>query len=117
MNGNPYESPQSPGRHNLSQPNIGAKYPLRAAAIPILNFLAWEVGVFLNSFGGFVDQLGAFVCIFAYMFGILLVPILVLYAGIQKLVLRSRRFDFVSPLIAVGAIGIMEWQLRNSTLR
>jgi hypothetical protein len=111
MRGNPYESPT----------NISGSAPERASAkmrlspgvlAVLINFVLWHLGIYFNSFGGWVDQWGAVVCVTTYGVAWFLVPTTVVYCFVRRFGLSVRQWDLYGPSLAIICVLIMCWQLK-----
>lgn len=83
-----------------------------AAILVVLNSLGFALGVYLNSFGGTIDQIGAFLCRTTYPIAFILVPVslMISVAGFAS---RPRRIDVLGPWLAIMSVlvivAIMEY--------
>ena len=77
------------------------------AFLVILNSAAFTSGVFLDSFGGALDQLGAHICRATYPLAFLLIPVSLILSA-SGLASDSRRFDLLGPWLAIiSAVSIV----------
>lgn len=70
------------------------------SSLVVLNSLGFAFGVFLDSFGGTPDQIGAQFCRITYPIAFVLVPV-TFVISIAGLALRPRRFDVLGPWLAI----------------
>lgn len=66
----------------------------------ILNSLGFAFGVFLDLFGGTIDQIGAHFCRLTYPIAFVLIPV-TLMISVAGLASRPRRFDMLGPWLAI----------------
>jgi hypothetical protein len=71
-----------------------------------LNSLGVAIGVFLNCFGGAIDQIGAQFCRLTYPIAFLLVPV-TLVISTAGLAARPRRFDVLGPWLAIMSVIVL----------
>jgi hypothetical protein len=69
----------------------------------VLNSLGFTFGVFLDSFGGTIDQIGAQFCRTTYPIAFILVPVTLLISAVG-LASRPRRFDILGPWLAIMSV-------------
>ncbi len=83
---NPYESPSTDG--GTTSPTLREQTPVRrwsfALTCVLVNFAIWQIGVFFNSFGGVIDQLGASLCILTWFVAPLLIVGALIYSPFRR---------------------------------
>ncbi len=79
------------------------------------NFFVWQVGIFLDTFGGWRDHLGASLCTVTWSAAHLLVFATLLYSVCRRFLLSSQLWDFYGPALACLALVIMHWQAHLGT--
>lgn len=67
----------------------------------LVNYGVFLLGVYLNRYGGAVDQFGAFLCRTSYPLGILLIPSSVLYSLMRRFNPKIRKWDFFGVSLAI----------------
>ena len=72
----------------------------------VLNSLGFAFGVFLDSFGGTLDQIGAHFCRLTYPIAFVLVPV-TFVISIAGLASRPRRFDILGPWLAILSVLVL----------
>lgn len=72
----------------------------------VLNGLAFMIGVFLGSFGGTLDHIGAHFCRLSYPIAFVLVPVTLAIsaAGLTSL---PRRLDILGPWLAIMSVAVL----------
>lgn len=80
----------------------------------ILNYLVFFLGVYLDSYGGWIDTLGSKLCGATYALGIALIPVAILYAFVRRFQMKVREWDLYGPGLAIILYLVMYmivWQL------
>ncbi|WP_013630178.1 hypothetical protein [Rubinisphaera brasiliensis] len=72
----------------------------------LLNSLGFAFGVYLDSFGGTLDQIGAQFCRLTYPIAFVLVPV-TFAISIAGLASRPRRFDMLGPWLAILSVFVL----------
>jgi hypothetical protein len=71
-----------------------------AVVAVITNYAIFCFGVFLDSFGGWIDQFGAALCRATYALAGPLVIVASAYSGLRRYILPRRIWDFYGPPLA-----------------
>jgi hypothetical protein len=71
-----------------------------AVVAVIANYAVFFFGVFLDSFGGWIDQFGAVLCRATYALAGPLVVLACAYSIVRRYVLPQRMWDFYGPSLA-----------------
>ena len=77
----------------------------------IANFTVWQLGAFLNLFGGWLDSVGARLCVITYGTAWVILAVAIVYSVVRRFVLARRQWDFYGPVCAGLALMIMYWQI------
>ncbi|HUG71467.1 MAG TPA: hypothetical protein VMM76_27225 [Pirellulaceae bacterium] len=76
------------------------------ALLVVLNSVGFAFGVFLDSFGGTIDQIGAQLCRTTYPIAFMLIPVTLVISAVG-LAWRPRRFDILGPWLAIMSVLIL----------
>lgn len=114
LNDNPYETPNAAGSSAATVAPHVSRWSL-ALSVALLNFAAWQVGVFFNFFGGAIDSLGATLCIATWFLAPIVIVGATIYSPIRRFVLPVRTWDFYGPAVAILAYVIMHRQMHVGT--
>ncbi len=63
--------------------------------------MLFAFGVFLDSFGGTLDAIGADICEFTYGLGQILLPVAFVYTFVRRFILPVRQWVFYGPSLAL----------------
>ena len=72
----------------------------------VLNSLGFALGVFLDSFGGTIDQIGAQFCRLTFPLAFVLIPITLVHSAVG-LAARPRRLDVLGPWLAIMSAAVL----------
>jgi hypothetical protein len=114
MSGNLYESPTtdcgSPHEHTGDSQK---RLSLGIVAV-VVNFILWHVGIYFDSFDGWIDRVGATICVATYGLAWILIPMTIVYCLVRRFVLPVRKWDLYGPALAVIFVLVMYWQLETN---
>ena len=82
----------------------------------IINYIGWRIGVFLDRYGGDIDQLGAGVCRTTYSVGFFLIFAAIIYTFLRRFVLQRHQWDFYGPALAALSFFFIYFEEQASVL-
>ena len=99
---------RSPAASDIKQQDHGRRILVKhlGSLLVVLNSLGFAFGVFLNSFGGTIDQIGAQFCRTTYPIAFILIPTTLAISAVG-LASRPRRFDMLGPWLAIMSVLII----------
>ena len=110
LNGNPYQSPTNTAGTTSQTTSPQIRRWSLGLSCALLNFAVWQVGIYLDRFGGQIDMFGAMLCRTSWFLAPLVIAATLLYSPIRRYALPVRSWDFYGPAISILAYVIMHWQ-------
>jgi|SRR6516162_1595449 hypothetical protein len=84
-----------------------------AVFLVLLNYVIWRFGVYLGHFGD-PDRMSEQICRTSFFVGFALIIVAIIYSLVRRFALRVRRWDYVSPALALLAFVLMWSEIQMS---
>jgi hypothetical protein len=100
----------TPKNKHVSRPGHQqqARYGISPVVIVVsVNYGSFLLGVYLNNFGGAIDEFGAFLCRTTCIIGTLVIPVSIVYSFVRRFATRIAQWDFLGAYLSILSYFVM----------